>query len=167
MRHLILTGLLLAMGTQFAHAKPRNISFISHRTSATKVDVGDPGLSVGDMVANTGELLDIRTNAVIGSFAGRHIVIAADLPGGTVTSVIIVQFNTGTNFPIGRQDRVIVGGTEKYNGAKGIRYTDPVDGKPGDARVRLEFQQAGHGFFRENQPDPHEISSQQHARSNQ
>lgn len=155
MRDLILAGLLLAMGTQFAQAKPRNISFISHRTSATKVDVGDPGLSVGDMVATTGELLDIKTNAVIGSFAGRHIVITADLPGatetrdmiiqdtlpgGTVTSVIIAQFNTGTNFPIGRQDRVIVGGTGKYNGAKGIRYTDPVDGKPGDARVRLEFK---------------------------
>lgn len=155
MRHLILASLLLAMGTQVAQAKPRNINFISHRTSATKVDVGDPGLSVGDMVANTGELLDIRTNAVIGSFAGRHIVIGADLPGGTetrdmiiqdtlpggtVTSVIIAQFNTGTNFPLARQDRVIVGGTGKYNGAKGIRYTDPVDGKPGDARVRLEFK---------------------------
>ena len=155
MRALIFAGLLLAMGTQVAQAKPRNISFISHRTTATKVDVGDPGLSVGDIVANTGELLDIKTNAVIGAFAGRHIVIGADLPGGTetrdmiiqdtlpggtVTSVVIAQFNTGTNFPIASQDRVIVGGTGKYNGAKGIRYTDPVDGKPGDARVRLVFK---------------------------
>ena len=104
------------------------------------MDVGEPGLSVGDMVANTGELLDSKTNAVIGSFTGRHIVIGADLPGGTVTSVIIAQFNTGTNFPIGRKDRVIVGGTGRYNGVKGIRYTDPVEGKPGDARVRLEFK---------------------------
>lgn len=107
------------------------------------------------MVANTGEPLDIRNNPVIGSFAGRHIVIAADLPGGTETrdmiiqdtlpggtviSVVIPLFNTATNFPIGRQDRVIVGGTGKYNAAKGIRYTDPVDGKPGDARVRLVFK---------------------------
>lgn len=97
MRDLILAGLLLAIGTPVVKANPRDISFFSHKTSATGVDVSDPELTVRDMVANTGELLDIKTNSVIGSFTGRHIVIGADLPGGTVTSVIIAQFNTGTN----------------------------------------------------------------------
>ena len=156
MKKIIFTCLLVAVASaHVAQAKPKNISFSSHRTSSQKVDVGEPGLSVGDIVTNQGDLLDAKTGAVIGTFAGRHVVIVADipggtekrdmiiqdtLPGGTVISVTIADFNTATNFPVARQDRVIVGGTGKYNGAKGIRYTDPIEGKPGDALVRLKFK---------------------------
>ena len=155
MRHLILACLLLTTGLQAAYAKPKNITFVSHRITSDKVDIGTNGLSVGDITANTGELLDPKTKSIIGSFAGRHIVISADipggteirdmiiqdsLPGGTVLSSIIATFNTKTNFPTSRQDRVIVGGTGKYTGARGIRYTDPIDGQPGDALVQLRFK---------------------------
>jgi hypothetical protein len=156
MKNIIFICLLFAAASaQVAQAKPKNISFVSHRTSSQKVDVGEPGLSVGDIFTNQGDLLDAKTIAVIGTFAGRHVVIAADipggtekrdmiiqntLPGGTVISVTIADFNTATNFPVSRQDRVIVGGTGKYNGAKGIRYTDPIEGKPGDALVHLKFK---------------------------
>lgn len=156
MKNIIFTCLLVAIASsQVAQAKPKNISFVSHRTSFQKVDLGEPGLSVGDIVTTQGELLDAKTSAIIGAFAGRHIVIGADipggtekrdmiiqdiLPGGTVMSVTIADFNTATNFPVARQDRIIVGGTGKYNGAKGIRYTDPIEGKPGDALVNLKFK---------------------------
>lgn len=156
MKKIIFTFLLYSVAiAQVAQAKPKNISFLSHRTSSQKVDIGEPGLSVGDIVTNLGDLLDAKTSINIGTFAGRHVVIAADissgiekrdmiiqdqLPGGTVISVTIADFDTATNFPISRQDRVIVGGTGKYNGAKGIRYTDPIEGKPGDALVHLKFK---------------------------
>ena len=155
MRNIVVTFLLLMSGIQTVSAKPKNITFISHRTTSDKVDIGTSGLSVGDVTANTGELLDPKTKTTMGTFAGRHIVIAVDipggtevrdmiiqdtLPGGTVLSSVIATFNTGTNFPVSRQDRVIVGGTGKYNGARGIRYTDPIDGQPGDALVKLRFK---------------------------
>lgn len=152
---IVISLLVIAASGQVVQAKPKNISFVSHRTHLQKVDVGEPGLSVGDIVTTQGELLDAKASKIIGSFAGRHVVIAADisrqtekrdmiiqdqLPGGTVISVTIADFDTATNFPISRQDRVIVGGTGKYNGAKGIRYTDPIEGKPGDALVHLKFK---------------------------
>jgi hypothetical protein len=87
MKNIIFTCLLCAAASaQVAQAKPKNISFVSHRTSSQKVDVGEPGLSVGDIVTNQGDLLDAKTSAVIGTFAGRHVVIAADIPGGTILS---------------------------------------------------------------------------------
>ena len=142
-------------GAQSVNAKPKDITFISHRITSEKVDIGNKGLSVGDITTNTGEILNKKSKSVIGSFAGRHIVISVDIPGGTevrdmiiqdtlpdgtVLSAIIATFNTGTNFPVSRQDRIIVGGTGKYTGARGIRYTSPIEGQPGDAMVRLKFK---------------------------
>jgi hypothetical protein len=52
-----------------------------------------------------------------------------------------MTYNAGTNYPEERQDRVIVGGTGKYEGARGIMSISPIDGKPDYLLVKLKFKQ--------------------------
>ena len=76
MRNLIMACLLVAAGTQTAYAKPRINNFISHKTNSETVDVGNTGLSVGDITINSGDLLDVKTNTKIGSYIARLIIVS-------------------------------------------------------------------------------------------
>jgi hypothetical protein len=155
MRNMILVCLLVVTGMQAAYAKPKNMTYISHRTSSQQVDIGETGNSVGDINVNIGELFDAKKRTLIGTYVARHIIVVSSLPrgndirdgilqdtlpGGTLLVEGIVEYNAATNFLDKPVERPIVGGTGKFAGARGVRISTPIPGQPGDLLVKLIFK---------------------------
>lgn len=154
MKNTILASILLLSGIEAVDAKPRNISFITNRTSYETLDLGQSGPTMGDINVGHGELLDRKTNKVIGSFSSRAIVMVVDMPGGTrehdtitnyylpgglVTSVGMATYTQGVNLPTEVVERAIVGGTGKYAGARGVLTMTPIPGVPDKLIISLRF----------------------------
>ena len=155
MRRLIIPFLVLASVSQVAFSKPKNISFISERMTNQTLDLGTTGASMGDITVNTGNLLDAKTNATIGTYISRKTMIVTnglngtdtrdtstqyDLPQGTVSMTDMSTYTTGNSFPAMPQERAIVGGTGKYSGAKGVAVITPMTNRPGALYVTLKFE---------------------------
>ena len=70
----------------------------------------------------------------------RDQILQDKLPGGTILSADIEEYNPSTAYPAELQERVILGGTGKYFGVRGVRTVSPIPGKPDYLLVKMKFK---------------------------
>jgi hypothetical protein len=134
-------------------AKPKNIKIINHRLETKLLDLGQQGMSMGDISINSGEILSSKSGEVIGSYVTRKIVVDVqagqdvrdtvqqnNLPTGTVTTMGISVTDTRTGLVMSSEERAIVGGTRAYAGARGVARITPLLDKPGYTQQEFIFK---------------------------
>jgi hypothetical protein len=155
MRNIILACLLVAAGTQTAHAKPQNMNLLLENNSFEYIDLGQTGPTKGDITVSGGLIFNAKNKEKIGTYITRRIVLSVDipggdnvtdalieykLPGGSVTVSGITTTHPGTHFPNKDSERPIVGGTGKYFGVRGTSKVTPMAGQPNMFLTNLKFK---------------------------
>lgn len=142
-------------GTRRSH-KLRDFTVAYHRLHVDKLDLGDTGPSVGDITVSTGELISMKTGIAVGTYVARRILVAILQPKGDITDDTLIEFKAnngdgtitttglqddpaGTHFPVGKEGEAIIGGTGRWAGAKGVRYSDEILDRPGYRLATFNF----------------------------
>ncbi|HEV7671425.1 MAG TPA: hypothetical protein VGS22_23140 [Thermoanaerobaculia bacterium] len=120
------TALPASAQEEGAKNRSHSLSLFQHDTSRQSLDVGDPGLSVGDQLVTGGDLFNHAGGTLVGRSAahcvfssGAEILCSGSLSvgNGQITfSGLVNAFTFFTNHPV---DFAITGGTGSYSKARG------------------------------------------------
>ena len=134
----VLAAIVIASPSEASHYGPKDFSLTGQTLADEKIDIGQPGLSLGDMNVITEDAYlngkrvgtsDITCTIVriqMPKFAAECFNVTT-LPGGQITAQGIVTSDQFEKVPF---DQAITGGTGAYKGVGGQLTVDEVGDKP-------------------------------------